>query len=283
MAAGTSHCRCCARTLAWWENIPLLSWLALRGRCRTCHTRIGWRYPLVEAVVALLWAVAVAGALPAEEQLLVAQPIALLPLLFVAAGQMCFFWLLVALAVLDAENLWLPDKLTIPGAVIGVLYAAAAPVLLRVADAQPGLPLAGSAPDSVWSLGASRLVAALVVAACVLLVRWLYGLVRRREGLGMGDAKLMALLGAWLGLPGAALAFVLAVTLGTVCALWLLVCAGGRTSQASSGQVTEAVSSSPSAWASAQLPLGTFLCVGGVLSALFGRAWIDLYLRFFGL
>src|SRR6266567_7444702 len=52
-----SHCRTCNRTLTWWENIPVLSWLFLRGRCRTCGTKIHWRYPLVEAAVAILWAI----------------------------------------------------------------------------------------------------------------------------------------------------------------------------------------------------------------------------------
>src|ERR1035441_9281736 len=51
-----SHCRQCDHTLAWWENLPLVSWLALRGRCRSCHAWIGWRYPLVELAVGVLWA-----------------------------------------------------------------------------------------------------------------------------------------------------------------------------------------------------------------------------------
>ncbi|HUX27485.1 MAG TPA: prepilin peptidase, partial [Terracidiphilus sp.] len=54
-----SHCRQCGHTLAWWENIPLLSWLALRGRCRNCRAWIGWRYPLVEVTLGTLWAIAV--------------------------------------------------------------------------------------------------------------------------------------------------------------------------------------------------------------------------------
>src|ERR1700688_972980 len=53
-----SHCRNCARTLTWWENIPLLSWIALRGRCHTCNEKISWRYPLVELAVGVLWAAA---------------------------------------------------------------------------------------------------------------------------------------------------------------------------------------------------------------------------------
>ena len=54
-----SHCRHCGQTLTWWENLPLISWLALRGRCRTCQTRIGWRYPLVELAVGTLWAISI--------------------------------------------------------------------------------------------------------------------------------------------------------------------------------------------------------------------------------
>ena len=115
-----SHCRHCNRTLAWWENVPLISWLALRGRCRTCHAWIGWRYPLVELAVGLLWVLQVWKYQYAwsQEDLLTYY----LPHLFhhperlvYLFGWAIFLWLLVALSVLDAENLWLPDWLTLPG------------------------------------------------------------------------------------------------------------------------------------------------------------------------
>ncbi len=111
-----SHCRSCERTLAWWENVPLVSWLALRGCCRSCGAWIGWRYPLVELAVGVLWAVAAWQFLN-----LISLPDA--PTLNIAfadaLGKMIFYWLLVALAVLDSEHLWLPNFITLPESLSG--------------------------------------------------------------------------------------------------------------------------------------------------------------------
>ena len=121
-----SHCRNCGRFLAWWENIPLLSWLALKGRCRTCKAWIGWRYPLVELAVGVCWALAVwkfPGWPSISNSLAGGMANAVISLV----GQLIFFWLLIALAALDAENLWLPDLITLPGIGLGFLL-----VLLKV-------------------------------------------------------------------------------------------------------------------------------------------------------
>ena len=102
-----SHCRNCNRTLAWWENIPLLSWLALRGRCHTCHATISWRYPLVELAVGGLWAAAIwRGASFAGAPVPLGLGGRLLhypetPFFF--ALWLFLFWALVALACFDAE------------------------------------------------------------------------------------------------------------------------------------------------------------------------------------
>src|SRR6202048_3713363 len=117
-----SHCRTCNRTLTWWENIPVLSWLSLRGRCRTCQAPIHWRYPLVEAVVAVLWAICAWRFFPVVPDTDIAvvsfSPAALLDHLVLFP--LC--WLLVALAALDAEHLWLPDFLTLPGILAGLVF-----------------------------------------------------------------------------------------------------------------------------------------------------------------
>ncbi len=193
-----SHCRSCTHTLAWWENVPLVSWLALRGRCRNCRAWIGWRYPLVELVVGSLWATIAWRSYDA-----------IFPFEF-AAGMMFLAWVLVGLAVLDAEHLWLPDAMTLPGAVLGFVWW-----FLR--GEQVGWALhVHHTPLAVVRDAASRLLAIFVAAALILLIRWLYWLIRRREGIGLGDAKLMAMLAAWLGLPGALLAFIMGVVLGAV-------------------------------------------------------------------
>jgi leader peptidase (prepilin peptidase)/N-methyltransferase len=259
-----SHCRSCTHTLAWWENVPLLSWLILRGRCRNCRAWIGWRYPLVEFTVAALWA------LTAWQYLLWAlEPD--LPASFVysgtldALGRMIFCWLLVALAALDAENLWLPDWITLPGIALGFLFTLGKAAFGGVTLLTGGF---GSTGHAIFRAAALSLIAILLAGGLILLIRWVYWLIRRREGIGLGDAKLMALLGAWLGLPGALLAFGVGVMLGALAALILLAIPSAH--------------SGDSAWALKKLPLGTFLCIGGIVSGLWGEPIIAAYLRWAG-
>jgi leader peptidase (prepilin peptidase)/N-methyltransferase len=259
-----SHCRQCNRTLAWWENVPLVSWLALRGRCRTCRAWIGWRYPLVELVLGVLWAVwawqSLGGLLDANSTAS--------DLIFCSVfvpGVMIFFWLLVALAVLDFENHWLPDWITVPGIALGFTFR----LFIIMSTAL------GSATDAyenvrygAFGAALQRLLAILAAAALILLIRWLYWLIRRREGIGLGDAKLMALLAAWLGLPRALLAFGLSVVLGTLVAVVLRL-------------LPSAQRDSESWWLS-KFPLGTFLCIGGIVSSLWGQPILSAYLRWAG-
>jgi leader peptidase (prepilin peptidase)/N-methyltransferase len=262
-----SHCRNCGRTLAWWENVPLVSWLALRGRCRTCGTWIGWRYVVVEAAVGALWA----NLAWQNTDLLIdylREPTIFLyyPLIRLIGG-MALSWLLVALATLDAEYLWLPNSITVPGIILGLL--------LDVADAVVGAispwydPVhAAISSEVLRGVGHEtliRLLEILIAAGLILLIRWIYKLLRHREGLGLGDAKLMAMLAAWLGLPGALLSFAIGVVLGSLAGIILLVRGTKSTTQAS--------------WATAKLPLGTFLCIGGIVTSLWGQPIIAAYLR----
>ena len=251
-----SHCRNCTHTLAWWENIPLLSWLILRGRCRNCKTQISWRYPLVELAIAVLWMLQ--GWRFSE---VISQPDvpAINIVLAHTLGMMVFYWMLVALAALDAENLWLPNFITIPGIALGFILTA----ILAPLD------------DSWWldrgtweSAAVADLLAILIAASLILIIRWLYKLIRHRDGLGLGDAKLMALLAAWLGLPGALLAFAIGVVLGAAIALVLLINPAARTN--------------PQSWATSKLPIGTFLCVGGIVSSLWGQPILAAYFRWAG-
>jgi leader peptidase (prepilin peptidase)/N-methyltransferase len=257
-----SHCRNCDHTLAWWENVPLVSWLALRGRCRKCGTWIGWRYPLVELAVGALWALTMWGSSAWSfdpEQTTVSSYLEVLHVI----GKIIFYWLLVAVAVLDAENLWLPNWLTLPGTLLGFLAFLLQESMQRFfGNFYPQYP---GFIQNVLRRGVDVLAA----AALVLLIRWLYKLVRHREGMGLGDAKLMALLAAWLGLPGALLAFALGAILGSLAALVLLAVPAARRGSDS--------------WATSMLPLGTFLCIGGIVSSLWGQPIIAAYLRWAGL
>jgi leader peptidase (prepilin peptidase)/N-methyltransferase len=249
-----SHCMSCARTLAWRENVPLLSWLALRGRCRSCGAWISWRYPLVELAVAATWSFIAWRFLDFVLDL----PVAAFEFeLIRIVGRMIFCWLLIALAALDAEDLWLPDRLTLPGIAIGFLYSLIPlPLLGTFAIVQVG--------NNVHIQAAlACLLAILAAAGLILLIRWIYWLIRRREGLGLGDAKLMAMLAAWLGLPGALLSFAIGVVLGAVAALVVLVLPSTRKNH--------------EGWAVTKLPLGTFLCVGGIVSSFWGQQMINAY------
>jgi leader peptidase (prepilin peptidase)/N-methyltransferase len=265
IATPRSHCMSCGRTLNWWENIPLLSWLALRGHCRTCRAWIGWRYPLVEVALAALWA-KTAWTFPTN----VLDPglprVALYDSLLTILGLMVFHWLLVALAVLDAENLWLPNWLTLPGIVAGFLFSSFSFFASVEID-----QLTQSRPyqfqylhGEQWEIARSRVIAILAAALLILLIRWTYKLIRKREGIGLGDAKLMAMLAAWLGLPGTLLSFFIGVALGSVVALIVLANPASRAKESN--------------WALTKLPLGTFLCIGGIISALYGEPILAAYL-----
>ena len=253
-----SHCRNCTHTLAWWENIPLLSWLILHGHCRDCRTPISVRYPVVELAVGVIWGVfAWQASGPSFERLIISGfPLRGATLVLL---KLTFYWLLVALAALDVEHLWLPDWLTYTGIALGILY-----VCTEFSFASHMFIMDHGLPYAIGLL----LGGILIAAALILIIRWLYKLIRHRDGLGLGDAKLMALLAAWLGLPGALLAFAIGVVLGAAIALVLLINPAARTN--------------PQSWATSKLPLGTFLCVGGIVSSLWGQPILAAYFRWAG-
>ncbi len=254
-----SHCRNCDHALAWWENIPVVSWLVLRGRCRACREWIGWRYPIVEAVLGALWAFAF-WQISAPAQFPEQSPLVLYATVARIVGELVFCWLLVALAVLDAENFWLPNLLTFPGIVLGLAFA----TLMGALSASDG-----SMKYGAWRALAGQTCALAIAAGFLLLVRWLYWLFRHRQGLGLGDVKLMAMIAAWLGLRDAFVALLLAALLGTLAALALLVASPWRRGSAAK-------------WAATPLPFGTFLCIGGIVSSLWGAQMVQAYMRWAG-
>jgi leader peptidase (prepilin peptidase)/N-methyltransferase len=254
-----SHCRQCGRTLAWWENVPLVSWLALRGRCHTCRAWIGWRYPLVEAAVGASWAGYAWRLLSGPWDPDSTAFDFFIGFLF-CGEKAVFFWLLLALAVLDSENLWLPNWVTLPGIALGFAFRLLDLVLITRSGAIDAFE---NVRYGAYGAAFQRLLGILAAAALMLLIRWLYWLVRRREGVGLGDVKLMAMLAAWLGLPGALVAFVLGVVLGTLVGLVLLVIPSAKLDT--------------TAWTAKKVPLGTFLCIGGIVSSLWGGPILAAY------
>jgi leader peptidase (prepilin peptidase)/N-methyltransferase len=280
VVAPRSHCRNCDHTLSWWENFPILSWLLLRGRCRKCGTAISWRYPLVEIGVGASWALGVwregglSDPFPVSLDFIwgLNQMHRFPEAPFLPFGFAILTWLLVALAALDVEYLWLPDWLTIPGIILGFGYTVLRNrfVYRAIVDFGPSEP--------PLTLGVLQYVIAVAVSTLMILViRWLYKLFRHREGIGLGDAKLMAMLAAWLGLPGALLAFVLGAVLGSLTALVLLVIPHCKEEPAAAPSESREKS-----WAATKLPLGTFLCIGGIISSLWGQPILNAYFRWAG-
>ena len=270
IVAPRSRCRSCARALTWWENIPIASWLVLGGRCRTCKAWIGWRYPLVELATGALWALV---AWRSTAELFDSRiPASLLKFdLAESAVTLFLLWILVALAALDAENFWLPDSITLPVAGLGFVVAIVRLVLPVKLGSIPGLPLiAGleNMPSGFYGAVIGRFLGILAAALLILLIRWIYKLIRKREGIGLGDAKLMAMLAAWLGLEGALLSLVIGVALGAAIALAALALPSKRSVE--------------EGWALKKLPLGAFLCIGGIVSALWGQPILAAYLRWAG-
>jgi leader peptidase (prepilin peptidase) / N-methyltransferase len=207
-----SHCTSCARQLAWFENVPVVSWIVLRGRCRGCGAQISMIYPIVEILTAVL----VVGAYLVY---------GLTPLL---AVRLLFVCALVVLFAIDFEHQILPNVITLPGIVIGFALSFLVP---------PG-----------W---ASSLGGMLAGGLFPFLVAEAYLRIRGREGMGMGDFKMLGMVGAFLGWPLVWVTLILSCLLG-------IVVGGGALLISRRGFGT-------------RIPFGTFIAV----AALVGVYWSD--------
>jgi leader peptidase (prepilin peptidase) / N-methyltransferase len=231
-----SRCPRCHHPIRERDNIPVLSWLVLRGRCRDCGTRIPIRYPLIEFATAALFLLCFLR----------------FGVSMKALGAATICWLLLGLAAADAESFLLPDAMTLPGIALGMIFT--------------GVNTCCGLAAQLRAAGTSLLAAA-VGAAVILLIRWLYWLVRRREGIGLGDAKLLAMNAAWLGPWLTLLTLFLAVIAGAIYGVGLLIAhrLGAGRGHASTTEVP-------------RLPLGSFLCGAGIFAIFCGRPVIDWYL-----
>ena len=231
-----SHCPRCGTQLQWFENVPVIGWMGLRGRCRHCGAPISVRYPLVELLTAGLW-VAVTMATPT------AMGPAAAPLALILAGWVLVSWLL-PLVLIDLNHLWLPEPLCRFGLFLGLLFTA-------------GIGLMQGPGVARELIGQHLLAAGLGLVgfeAVSALAQKLMG----RPALGLGDAKLAALLGAWLGLTGLGVAVALAVFAGAI--IGVLGRLSGRLGRQQ------------------PLPFGPFLAAGGLAVWLGGPAlWIQIF------
>jgi len=233
-----SRCPLCGQAIAAWDNIPIISWLLLRGRCRHCKGIISALYPLVELAVTAWFVLCLFHFANLQN----------------ALNTAVLGFLLIGLAVMDWQTHLLPDEFTLGGIGLGLAFCFTRATLLP-ADLKPFLL---TTPERMML---ARLAA--VAAAFLLLftVRWAYRLVRKREGMGLGDAKLLAMLAAFLGLKLALLALFVGVLMGALYATALLLT---RRAEAAS-----------------RLPFGSFLALGGLLTAFNGPRLLLWYAGFF--
>lgn len=215
-----SHCRTCATPLFWYDNLPLLSYLARRGHCRFCGTPFAFRYLLVELLTAVL-AVALAYRFG---------------LTVTAFGYFAFGAALVVITFIDLDHWIIPDEISLPGAVVGLLFFLISPTL------------------TFWN----SLIGLMVGAGVLLAVYGGYYLFTGEEGIGIGDIKLLAMIGAFLGWRAIPFVLLVGSFFGSLIGLILMF-------------LRRADMKMP-------VPFGPFLCFGALCYLFFGEKLIDWYL-----
>ncbi len=274
-----SRCLECGATIRWYDNIPILSWIFLRARCRDCQHPIPWRYPAVELSVGLWFGLAAMRFVAARPSLFFAPGTIRVYHEYPAAAAwfdtttlLILGFLLIGLIVMDWQTHLLPNAFTLTGIAIGLFLVCTQAIFLPPHQGDVVLntthqlrmssPGSNAAHGNIFLTGTEALVfgriAAIVGAAgLLLLVRWTYKLIRHREGLGLGDVKLIAMIAAFLGFWPAILALFIGVFTSAVYGLFLI--ARGRAN------------------ALTKLPLGSFISAGGLIAAIYGSRLIDMY------
>ena len=234
-----SHCSACKRPIRWYDNVPLLSYLWLRGRCRDCGATFSARYLLVEALTGALFGVAYWFCLGPAGML---EPFEMRLIRFVVMA--AFVFVMIVITFIDIDTMLILDKITIPSTVI--FYGASLLLHHPWSEGLIGIAVGYGVP---WSIGT------------------LYHWIRKREGLGLGDAKLLAVVGALLGWKGVVVSLFGGSVLGTV--LTLVAMASAQKNEDGTSKLT------------AELAFGPYLAAAAVFY-LFAEPWIELHLRLAG-
>ncbi|MBZ5632352.1 MAG: prepilin peptidase [Acidobacteriia bacterium] len=226
-----SHCPACENQIDWYDNIPVLSYLILGGRCRHCRERISLRYPVVELATASAFALCVTK----------------LGLTWPAAKFSILSAILITLIATDLEERILPDEFTLGGTVLGIALSGVVPL-------DPGIAsfLLFGTIGQRWLSVVESLTGAFVASGLIWGFAWLYGKIRKREVLGLGDVKMIAMLGAFLGLEEALLILCVAGFVGSLVGVIYIVAAKKD-------------------WSTYELPYGSFIGAAGLAIALWAQ------------
>ena len=216
-----SACPSCGRALAWFENVPILGFLVLRGRCRTCAGAISWQYPIVEAVTAVMFAAAWWQFGPT----------------LLLLSRLVFGCALIVLFAIDLEHHLLPNAVTLPGIVVGLAFSFVT---------EPG-----------WQ---ASLLGILVGGGVLYLIGETYYRIRHEEGLGMGDVKMLAMIGAFIGWPLTLITLAMSSIAGSLVGVVLIATRRGGLKYA--------------------LPFGTFLALGAAAATALGAPLLDWYIAY---
>jgi leader peptidase (prepilin peptidase) / N-methyltransferase len=270
IVAPGSRCPQCQTPIRWYDNVPVFGWLWLRGKCRSCGLAISPMYPLVELTTGLLFV-----ACYLEFGLTQA-----------AVKWLFFTCLIIVLTITDLRIRILPDVVNWPGFVAGLFFSAAVPP-----DDRTAFSLYVTLFHRMPSRPVQGLLDALLGAAFGSFLLWavaaLYRRVRGREGMGMGDVKMMAMVGAFLGVRGAFLTILLGTLLGTlvgVAMIIVLYAAGWQRNLAERASRRRLGSVNALRWKIAsqyQLPLGTFLGIAALLVVYFGPRMLTRWSQLF--
>jgi len=218
-----SACESCRRELSWYENLPIVSWVVLGAKCRTCKAPLSIRHPIVEALTVIMFGTAAWYYGPT----------------LLLASRLVFGCALIVLFAIDLEHHLLPNAITLPGILVGVAFSLVT---------EPG-----------WL---ASVVGAIVGGGMLWLIAEGYYRLRHEEGLGMGDVKMLAMIGAFIGWQLTIVTLMMASVAGSVVGIALIAARKGDMKYA--------------------LPFGTFLAMGAALAATVGPGLLSWYLQFWG-